>query len=275
MSIEVRDVAIKRGDRTIVQEVSFTVEPGSFLAIAGVNGCGKSTLLAGISNELSLASGEIFIDGTPLRDWPLQALAKRRAVLLQDSDLSFPFTVLDVVLMGRSAFNSGVETPRDLEVAGAALERVGLSSFTTRRYTNLSGGERQRVHLARVLAQVWQDEDPADSASQTRYLLLDEPTASQDLAAQHRVLSSAREFADRGGVVISVLHDLNQVAQYADEVVLLSDSRVVGLGSPRDVLTPTTLESVYGVPIRVIEHRGLSHPLIISCRPEPDTAPSP
>jgi len=175
-------------------------------------------------------------------------------------------TVLDVVLMGRSAFNSGVETPRDLEITEAALRQVGLDSFAKRRYTALSGGERQRVHLARVLAQVWLDKTDTDKALGTRYLLLDEPTASQDLAAQHRVLSSARDFADAGGVVISVLHDLNQVAQYANHVLLLSGGHIAGLGSPHDVLQPELLESVYGVPIQVITHPELDYPLVLSCR---------
>ena len=266
MTIEVNNVAIKRGDKVIVKDISFTVAPGQFTAIAGVNGSGKSTLLGGISSELSLQEGEIRFAGVPLADWPLNALAKRRAVLLQDSDLSFPFTVLDVVLMGRSAYNSGVETPRDLEITAAAIDKVGLNGFASRPYTKLSGGERQRVHLARVLAQVWADDGADEAASEPRYLLLDEPTASQDLAAQHRVLSSAREFADRGGVVIAVLHDLNQVAQYADQVVLLADGGIAGLGPPRDVLVSSRLEAVYGVPIQVIEQPDLLYPIILSCR---------
>ncbi len=266
MTVHVSNVSIKRGERVIVEDISFRIAPGQFMAIAGINGSGKSTLLAGLSGELTVATGEIRIADVPLPEWSLKELAKRRAVLLQDSDLSFPFTVLDVVLMGRSAYNSGMETPRDLEITSAALEKVGLSDFATRRYTNLSGGERQRVHLARVLAQVWSDSPTPDSTHPTRYLLLDEPTASQDLAAQHRVLSSARDFADAGGIVIAVLHDLNQVSQYADQVLLLSDGHIAGLGGPRDVLTPELLESVYGVPIQVIEQPTLAHPLIVSCR---------
>ena len=198
----------------------------------------------------------------------MDELAKHRAVLLQDSDLSFPFSVLDVVLMGRSAFNSGVESPRDIEIAGQVLDSLGLGDFTTRRYTQLSGGERQRVHLARVLAQIWSDRDESQHAGEatTKYLLLDEPTASQDLAAQHRVLASARDFADEGGIVISVLHDLNQVAQYADLVLLLADGTTAGFGPPRAVLVPEVLEPVYGVSIRTIDQPDLDYPLILSCR---------
>ncbi|MBV72140.1 MAG: heme ABC transporter ATP-binding protein [Myxococcales bacterium] len=268
MSINVSDLVIKRGGRTIIDTISFRVDAGEFLAIAGVNGSGKSTVLGGLSGELPLAAGTIKIDGVSLFDWPLDALATRRAVLLQDSDLSFPFTVLDVVLMGRTANNHGVEKPRDIEIAASALEKTGLAGFENRRYTNLSGGERQRVHLSRVLAQVWPDEANTQSIDQstTKYLFLDEPTASQDLAAQHMVLSCARAFADGGGVVVSVLHDLNQVAQYADRVLLLSGAQVAAYGVPKAVLTPEVLEPVYGVEVRVLDDPSMPYPLVVSCR---------
>ena len=273
MSLNAENVCIKRGDRLIVEDISLILEPGQFLAIAGTNGSGKSTLLGGLSRELPLESGSVSIDGVTLDHWHPRDLAQRRAVLAQESKLSFPFAVLDVVLMGRTAHNQGVESVADIEIVSRALERAGLQGFENRPYTSLSGGERQRVHLARVLAQVWGSglDGENEHESTPSYLMLDEPTASQDLASQHRVLSCARDFADSGAGVVCVLHDLNQVAQYADRVLLLSDGKAVAYGEPRNILTPHILEPVYGVPIEVVEDERFSHPIILSRRPQIDT----
>ena len=125
------------------------------ILILGNGGSGKSTLLGGLNLELPLAEGGVSVDDIELSRWHPKELAKRRAGLAQESKLSFPFAVFDVVLMGRSAYSEGVESVTDIEIAERALVRVGLSGLGSRRYTTLSGGERQRVHLARVLAQVW------------------------------------------------------------------------------------------------------------------------
>ncbi len=267
MAFSISGVSIRRGQNRILSNISFSIDPGRLVAITGVNGSGKSTLLGALSSELPLESGQLSLDGVPLLDWSLKDLARRRAVLRQDSQLTFPFNVLDVVLMGRSAHHQGIETARDIEIAQAALDRVNLSTFSGRKYTQLSGGERQRVHLARVLAQLWQsDSENSGQPAQPGYLLLDEPTASQDMAAQHRVLSCARDFADRGGAVVCVLHDLNQAAQYADMVVLLHEGGIAAMGTPREVFKSDILEPVYGVPIQLLDHEHLEHPVIVSLR---------
>ncbi|MEE2787053.1 MAG: heme ABC transporter ATP-binding protein [Myxococcota bacterium] len=267
MSLSASHVHIKRGGQTIVRDVSLDVAPGQLLAIAGRNGSGKSTLLAGLSCALPIASGTVKLNGLDLDEWHPAALARQRAVLAQDAELDFPFTVIDVVLMGRTAYHQGIESPTDLAIANRALEMTGLVGFAARKYTQLSGGERQRVHLARVLSQIWGEqlehtaEMPLDA---TRYLMLDEPTASQDLASQHRVLSVARAFAQRGVGVICILHDLNQVSQYADVVLLLSEGEPAAYGPPRQVLTAETLKEVYGVDIQVLHHPDCTHPIIMS-----------
>ena len=260
MTLNVSNLSIDRGGRRIVDSVSFEVKAGEVMAIAGPNGSGKSTLLGAISGELKAAEGDIQIASRPLQEWDLKALARQRAVLLQESPLTFPFTVIDVVLMGRSAHHDGLETQRDIEIAAQMIEEVGLSGFEKRKYTQLSGGEKQRVHLARVLSQVWTD----TIDSQTKYLLLDEPTSSQDLAAQHLVLSSARRCADSGAAVLCVLHDLNQAAQYTDRILLLSDGKTAAIGTPRETLTPDHLKSVYGVPVRVLDHDDYPFPIVLS-----------
>ena len=129
MAVEVSNIRICRGGRTIIEGVSLTARAGQFVAIAGVNGSGKSTLLGGITGEVAYQDGTIHIAGRALEHWPLNELAKLRAVLRQESDLSFPFSVLDVVLMGRSIYNRGVESVRDLEIAHAALMHMEMEAL--------------------------------------------------------------------------------------------------------------------------------------------------
>lgn len=265
MTLSLRHVSIERNRRRIVSDISLTVRAGEMVAIAGPNGSGKSTLLAAISGELKCAAGQILYEEKSIEQWTLEKIAKRRAVLLQDSPLSFPFSVIDVVLMGRSPHHQGLETDHDIKIAHDALELVGLAGFGRRTYTQLSGGEKQRVHLARVLSQVWPscNEMPNGNA-QTKYLILDEPTSSQDMAAQHLVLSSAKAFSREGAGVLCVLHDLNQAAQYADRIMLMSEGRMACIGSPTQALTPENLTGVYGLPVRVLNHASHPHPIVLS-----------
>ena len=125
MTLSVANICINRGEKRIVSDVSFEIHPGEILAIAGPNGSGKSTILAAVSGELKCAKGDIRIADTSLDDWPLKSLAKRRGVLLQESPLTFPFKVIDVVLMGRSAHHDGLETQVDIEIAAKPSKRLG------------------------------------------------------------------------------------------------------------------------------------------------------
>jgi iron complex transport system ATP-binding protein len=185
--------------------------------------------------------------------------AKRRAVLPQDSPLSFPYSAFEVALMGRNPHHRGAEGPRDYEIARAALEAAGALDLADRLYPSLSGGEKQRVQLARVMAQVW--EAPP---SGHRYLLLDEPTSSLDLAHQHSTLRLAKRFTQGGAGVLAVLHDLNLAAQYADRILVLSAGHAVALGSPLEVLTPELVALAFHTPVLVTPHPCLDCPLIVA-----------
>jgi iron complex transport system ATP-binding protein len=170
-------------------------------------------------------------------------------VLPQDSTLSFPFIVSEVVLMGRTPHLRGAEGPRDYEIAAWALRAVEADHLRDRLYPTLSGGERQRVHLARILAQIW--EAPADGS---RYLLLDEPTTNLDLAHQQSVLRVVRRFASEGTGSLVILHDLNLAAQYADLIIMLKAGRVMASGSPVEVLTQAKIQQTFDLPVTVITH---------------------
>jgi iron complex transport system ATP-binding protein len=268
--ISLDDIAVRMGDATLVQGVSAAVRPGRLTAVVGPNGAGKTTLLRVASGELAPSEGSVEMDGAPLDALSEREQARRRAVLPQQSQLHFAFSVLEVVLMGRTPHLDGAESPRDWAVAETALDAVGMSDFAERAFPTLSGGEAQRVHLARALAQIW---DAPDAGH--RYLLLDEPTASLDLAYQHDVLQTARALADDGTGVLAVLHDLNLAAQYADRVLVLRQGSAFAQGSPADVFTPSVIRDVFGIPVRILDHPAHPCPLIVPTAGESPTVANP
>jgi iron complex transport system ATP-binding protein len=229
------------GAQPLLTGLSLRVEPGQVHALLGPNGAGKSTLLRLLAGDLLPAQGTITLNGRALADWSARERAQQRAVLPQAETLRFAFTVAQVVSLGRLPCARHREA-RERAIVEEALSAVDASPLAQRRYPSLSGGERQRVQLARVLAQVW---EPVDLGP--RYLLLDEPTASLDLAHQHRCLRLARNFAAQGLGVLAVLHDPNLALAYADRITLLADGACAAQGTPLEVLTPPMLERVYGV----------------------------
>ncbi|WP_373186698.1 heme ABC transporter ATP-binding protein [Halopseudomonas sp.] len=244
-----------RGGCQILHDINFRLEAGEVLAVLGTNGAGKSTLLATLSGELPPAEGEILLGGRALESWPADERARRLAVLPQSSSLAFAFSVEEVVLLGRLPHASGREADR--RIAAEAMQAADIEHLRQRSYLTLSGGERQRVHLARVLAQIWDSSEPA-------CLLLDEPTASLDLAHQRLILQQAQEIAQRGNAVLLVLHDLNLAARYADRLLLLDRGAVSALGSAWGVLEAERIKRVFGVEVQVVPHPQLDCPLIIA-----------
>ncbi|RAL20332.1 heme ABC transporter ATP-binding protein [Lujinxingia litoralis] len=242
------DMSLCLGGEAIVSDVSLGVKPGEFLAVVGPSGAGKSTLLGALSGELRPSGGEVTLGAKPLARWRLDALAGVRAFLPQSPSLSFPFPVIDVVLMGRQPLHDGGIRWVDEVLARDCLRLVGIEHLAERAYTTLSGGERQRVHFARVLAQVGPERrDP-------RYLLLDEPTSQLDVAHAFSALRVAREFCALGVGVICVLHDLNLAARFADTVALLAQGRLQALGPPEHVFTTELLATHFGVDADIVDH---------------------
>ncbi|MEP1767839.1 MAG: heme ABC transporter ATP-binding protein [Sulfitobacter sp.] len=237
-----RNIHVSIGRFTILDGVDFTANSGAVTAIVGPNGSGKTTLLRAITGDVA-CTGQVRIgqqDTGALKPWQLAAM---RAVLPQASTLAFPFTVIEVVRIGLQQGLSG-ETDR---IAVQALARVGLAGYESRFYQELSGGEQQRVQLARVLSQVWRP--VVDGAA--RWLLLDEPVSSLDIGHQLEVMDILRDFARAGGGVITVMHDLNLTALYADKVTMMARGQVLADGAPRDVISDANMTTAYGCPIRV------------------------
>lgn len=223
-----------------LQGVSLTVQPGELHVLLGPNGAGKSTLLRVLAGDLAPARGEVRLDDRALAQWPPQALARRRAVMMQRDSLPFAFDVEAVVALGRLPWGDDGGRGGGVFVADA-LARAGATALRARRYTSLSGGERARVQFARVLAQI-----AADDAT-PRYLLLDEPTASLDYLFQHRCLSEMRALVGRGHAALAILQDPQLARRYADRVSLLANGRLVASGRPEEVLTAAVLRPVYGL----------------------------
>lgn len=231
------DIGVDLGGKPILPSMTFAARPGEVTAIVGPNGSGKTTLLRALTQEVKYR-GTITINDELVQSYAPWELAAVRAVLPQAATLAFPFTVREVVRLGLSA---GIHGDRE-ELVEAALTRVGLTSYAERTFHELSGGEQQRAHLARVLCQVW---EPA-SADGPRWLLLDEPVASLDIAHQLQVMDILRDFASRGGGVIAVMHDLNLTAMVADNIAIISEGELVVQAPTREAFQDDHLSRAYG-----------------------------
>jgi iron complex transport system ATP-binding protein len=236
------DVSAQLGGAQILRQVSFQVRAGRVLALVGPNGAGKSTLLAVMSGDLEPNAGGVEINGATPGAWTTRELAVRRGVLMQRVDVTFPFTVTDIVRMGRAPWAGTAAEAWDDEVVATAMAEADVLQFAPRIFNSLSGGERARAAMARALAQ------------EPLLLLLDEPTAALDIRHQEQVMRLARERAARGDAVVVVMHDLGLAASYADEIAVMSQGRIAAFGQPDQVLTPALLSEVWDYPIEVLRH---------------------
>ncbi len=249
--LEARTVSYAVNGKALIAQVSLALQPGEVLVIVGPNGAGKTTLLNLLTGDLHPDQGEVLLDGVALQQISNREQARRRAVMRQRFSISFPFTAMEVVLMGRHPHLQQRERNDDVAIARQALACTQALPFETRTFPTLSGGEQTLVTLARVLAQT------------APILLLDEPTAALDLRHQHTILRLTRAVAAAGGSVLAILHDLNLAATYADRIGLLSNGQLVALGTPWEVLNAPQLTAVYQVQVVVQAHPTLATPLVL------------
>jgi iron complex transport system ATP-binding protein len=245
ISLAARDLSHGYGRRTVLNAVSFSVREGEFFIIIGPNGSGKTTLVKTISGTLQPGRGEIEILGRPIQSYSGRQLGRKLAVVAQAPPSDIPFSVAEVVLMGRSPHLGllAVEKKEDLDLAERAMSFTNVAHLAGRRFDQLSTGERQRVFIARAICQ------------QPRIIVLDEPTAALDLAHQVHVMELLDRLRVEDGItIIMVSHDLNLAALYADRLLLLKGGGVVSLGTPNEVLTFQTLEHAYDCVLLVDEN---------------------
>ncbi|MBE1237372.1 ABC transporter ATP-binding protein [Phaeovibrio sulfidiphilus] len=235
--MDLRALCLGYGKREIGRDITLSIGAGEIVCLLGPNGCGKTTLLKTILGLLPPLEGTLHVNGAPLAAWTRRELARFTGYVPQAHAAVFPFRVEDVVLMGRTAHVGlfGAPGPADRAVARDCLARLGILPLAGRNYMHLSGGERQLVIIARALAQ-----EPA-------VLVMDEPTASLDFANQIRVLEHMRGLRNRGLSILFTTHQPEHAARTADRVVLMRDGRILGLGAPRDIMTPESLGRLYGL----------------------------
>lgn len=244
-----------REGRSLLREVSLHVQPGEMLAVIGPNGAGKTSLLRAISAELPIAAGDIRFLDRPLAGLSARERARSLAVLPQLSALNFPFTVEEVVALGRSPHATGSE--RDRLIVRQAMVELDVLQLCDRLYTHLSGGEKQRVQLARVLSQIW----PVDS--QPRLLLLDEPLSALDLGHQKLLMQTLRKLCGQGLGVVMAIHDINVASAYGDRLLALKNGECIASGSAEVVISATVLKKLFGVEMHIVPRPDSGKPMAI------------
>lgn len=248
-------ISVKVKGREILRDVTVRILPGRLTAVVGANGAGKSTLLRVLSGELRASRGTVSINGNSIQSYNARALSLVRSVLPQHTQVQFAFEVEQIIQLGRQAHSA--TRAENAAVVEEVMELTGVSHFRTRIYHTLSGGERQRVQLARVLAQVW------EQTVFPRYLLLDEPTSSLDIAQQDIIFTLARAACARNIGVMAIVHDLNQAVQFADEMLFLKDGSSVAQGKPQAVFTKPVIEEAFGCPVSLYHVADREHPLMV------------
>jgi iron complex transport system ATP-binding protein len=236
-------VSLARGGRPVLAGASLTLAYGEVLVLAGRNGAGKTTLLRVATGLAAPDAGTVRIDGRPLAERSRREIARTLALVPQDTSVPFPFTVEEVVLLGRAPHLGalGFESREDRRIAGASMERLGIGALAQRSIQALSGGERQLAMIARALAQA------------PRILLLDEPVAHLDLAHRLALEELLRALAREGKAALLVSHDLAGAARAADRIALLAGGRVLAEGAPRVALQPALLRDAFGVEAQLVE----------------------
>ncbi len=237
--IEVKQLCVKAGKKVLLESINFTLSCGNITAILGANGSGKTTLLRAMAGSLKSESGDILYSGRPLAGFTALELAKIRAVMSQSNSIEIPFKVHEVVMMGRYARFTYKPSEFDRDCVDMAMKTTGVYGFADRNFSSLSGGEKQRVHLARVLAQIWDTEKG--------YLLLDEPITALDIYHQHQMMELFSVIAAKNFAVLCVLHDLNIAMQYASHALLLHKGTQITFSTVNQALVPSIVSHAFQV----------------------------
>ncbi|HWB61931.1 MAG TPA: heme ABC transporter ATP-binding protein [Chitinophagales bacterium] len=244
-----KNITYKVDGKTLLNNVSVSFLPGKMNLVIGPNGSGKSTLIKILSGLLKNYSGEVIYTNVNLHSVKNSALAKIRAVLSQNVEVTFPLKVSDVVMMGRYPHFTNAPSPIDFEACNKALELFGIADMANRDFMTLSGGEKQRVHFARVLAQIWYGEGKS-----FRYLLLDEPLTFLDIHYQLDFIEKINQFLKQEHViVVLVVHDLNLALRHADNITLLNNGSILAHGSKTEVLTPENIKTAFRINVEILQ----------------------
>lgn len=233
--LSTKNLSFSAGDRELIHQISLEIPRGSFVGLIGPNGCGKSTLLKTIYRVNKASSGAVYLNGKNMNNWNNREIARQMAVVTQENDINFDFTVLEMMMIGRYAHRGVLQTQTsdDKKLCRKALNMVGMQDFEKRSFLTLSGGEKQRVFIASAFSR------------ETDFIILDEPTNHLDVGYQFQIMDLIK--AQKNITVFSSIHDMNIAMQYCDYIIALKKGQVVSVGTPEDVLTDNLLNDLFRV----------------------------
>ena len=240
--IRLENGLFKYGEQTIFSDISLTVAKGEIICVLGANGCGKTTLLRCLNGTLRLKKGSVFLQEKDIHTISVIEIARKMGFVFQEHSAPFPFTVIEVVRMGRTPYLGLFSSPsaNDTIIAEEALRTVGMSHLRNKPYTQISGGERQLVLIARTLTQ------------HPEVILLDEPTSHLDFRNQTIVLQMVSRLAETGIAVIMTSHLPDHALLFSSRVVLMKDGGFLAVGKPEDVMTEESLKQIYGIEVKMV-----------------------
>ena len=245
MKLDISDLSFGYDGKATLEDVFLEVEKGEVVSLVGPNGAGKSTLIKCINRVLKPQRGTVLVDGRAATLMKSKDFSKMMGYVPQSTTEVFPYTVFDIVLMGRRPHIGWRVSGRDVRVVAKTLKFMGIEEFASRYFDELSGGEKQKIAMARAIVQ------------EPEILLLDEPTSNLDIKHQLEVMRTVRLLVQKGGIsAIMAMHDLNLASRFSDKIVMLKDGRVFEMGCPESVLVPENIEKVYGVRADVIKDRS-------------------
>tara|TARA_Y100000590_G_scaffold230730_1_gene260052 strand:- start:2946 stop:3749 length:804 start_codon:yes stop_codon:yes gene_type:complete len=242
--IEFDNVSYSVAGKKINKNISFKINNGDLLSIVGPNGSGKTTMIRMMSGELKPTAGTIKFEGKKIINWDTKDLACKRAILSQSNNLSFPFSVYDVICMGRYPVSEYeyLEDSSEQSIIKYVIDCFDLKEFKDRNYLTLSGGERQRVQLARIFAQIWSKNNYND-----KLIILDEPTSFLDIYHQIQLYELIIKLNKKGLTVVMVLHDINHALMYSNEVMMIKDSALKYFGKVNETINKNSIQEIFNV----------------------------
>jgi len=243
--LNIKQISYEINDILINNNINFNINYGDSVSIIGPNGSGKTTLLRLISGDILPSSGKILFRGKDLEKWSSKRISTKRAVLPQNSYITFPFTVKEVIQMGRFPYPENDNFDED--IINNLIQKFDLSDFLHRDFTSLSGGEKQRVQLARVFAQIWSKDN-----YNGKLLILDEPTSFLDIKHQLHFFEIINSFKQNGLTVLMVLHDINHAISYSDKIAMLKKTELICFGDTKDVINAKNLNDVFDINLKLV-----------------------
>ncbi|CAI3928208.1 ABC-type hemin transport system [Commensalibacter communis] len=252
--LEGKNIHLIKNNQSILSDVSITLNQGEFITLIGPNGAGKSSLFKVLTGFYHPTNGECYLKGVKLQDWRKKELAKERAVMKQQSQITFSLSAIDIIKLGRSPWAEPINKAMIDEVT----EMTECQELVNKDYAFLSGGEQQRIQLARVLVQLWREQGPSG------WLFLDEPTSALDLYHQQQMLRLLKKLVQNFPLsVCMVLHDLNLASLWSDQIYLLNKGSIVAKGNVQEVLTEEILKTWYGADLQIIQHQEYQKPYVM------------